>query len=315
MSPPNPLTRNVRTEEYINDNFLPGDRLAVVVRNREHGQTIQRIAHADKIASPEFQAWLRHKNAHGFDIYIGMNPLKPAAFSRTKADIQEIRHLYLDIDRNGEETLAAIRRSPELPEPNYVIPTSPGKHQVVWKVEGITPEQAEELLQAMARVYGGDPAATDSTRVLRLPGFHNKKYPENYRVEAHLESTKLYRFSDFRVPTRDHESSPVQRDLNHVSGRDSSGRSEQRTVTQSERDWSYAKRALARGDDPEEVIRKIADYRAYDKSDPEQYARHTVIKAQSELLQRSAKASAAETTGTNRSNSAEAEEGPVIERR
>lgn len=283
MSSPNPLTRNVRTEEYINDNFLPGDRLAVVLRNREHGQTIQRIARAEKITSPEFQAWLRHKNAHGFDIYIGMNPLKPAAFSRTKADIHEIRHLYLDIDQNGEEALAAIRRSPELPEPNYVIATSPGKQQVVWKVEGITQEQAEELLRAMARVYGGDPAATDSTRVLRLPGFHNNKYAENYRVEARLESTKLYHFSDFRVPTRDHESSPVQRDLNHVSARDSSGRSEQRTVTQSERDWAYAKRALARGDDPEEVIRKIVDYRADEKDDPEYYARLTVGKAQAEV--------------------------------
>ncbi len=283
MSSPNPLTRNVRTEEYINDNFLPGDRLAVVLRNREHGQTIQRIARAEKITSPEFQAWLRHKNAHGFDIYIGMNPLKPAAFSRTKADIHEIRHLYLDIDQNGEEALAAIRRSPELPEPNYVIATSPGKQQVVWKVEGITQEQAEDLLHAMARAYGGDPAATDSTRVLRLPGFHNKKYPENCRVEAHLESTKLYHFSDFRVPTREHDSSPMQRDLSYVSGRDSSEGRDQNAITQSERDWAYAKRALARGDDPEEVIRKITDHRADDKHDPEDYARRTVTKAQAEL--------------------------------
>jgi len=283
MSTPNPLTRNVRTEEYINDNFLPGDRLGVVLRNREQGQTIQRIARADKITSPEFQAWLRDKNAHGFDIYIGMNPLKPAAFSRTKADIQEIRHLYLDIDQNGEEALAAIRRSPDLPEPNYVIATSPGKHQVVWKVEGITQEQAEELLHAMARAYGGDPAATDLTRVPRLPGFHNKKYPENYPVEAHLETTKLYHFSDFRVATREQENSPVQRDLNHVSGRDSSVQREQTTITQSERDWSFAKRALARGDDPEVVIRQIADYRINDKHDPEDYARRTVTKAQAEL--------------------------------
>ncbi len=285
MSTPNPLTRNVQTEEYINDNFLPGDRLAVVLRNREHGQTIQRIARAEKIASPEFQAWLRHKNAHGFDIYIGMNPLKPAAFSRTKADIQEIRHLYLDIDQNGEEALAAIRRSPDLPEPNYVIPTSPGKHQVVWKVEGITQEQAEELLHAMARAYGGDPAATDSTRVLRLPGFHNKKYPENYRVEAHLESTKLYHFPDFRVPTREHESSPVQRDLSHVSGRDSSEPTEQRTITQSERDWSFALRNLHQGMPPSEVIEQIAAFRS-DKPDPRYYAEHTVQKALAELADR-----------------------------
>lgn len=52
------------------------------------------------------------------------------------------------------------------------------------------------------------------------------------------------------------------------------------TITQSERDWAYAKRALARGDDPEEIIRRIADYRADEKHSREYYARLTVNKAQ-----------------------------------
>jgi hypothetical protein len=54
-------------------------------------------------------------------------------------------------------------------------------------------------------------------------------------------------------------------------------------TSQSEHDWAYAKRALARGDNPEEIIRRIADYRADDKHDPEYYARHTVAKAQAAL--------------------------------
>jgi hypothetical protein len=54
-------------------------------------------------------------------------------------------------------------------------------------------------------------------------------------------------------------------------------------MSQSEDDWAYAKRALARGDDPEEVIRRIADYRAGEKHDPIDYARRTVTKAQAEL--------------------------------
>ena len=53
--------------------------------------------------------------------------------------------------------------------------------------------------------------------------------------------------------------------------------------SQSEHDWAYAKRALARGDDPEVVIQRIADYRAEDKDDPNYYARHTVAKAQAHL--------------------------------
>jgi hypothetical protein len=44
-----------------------------------------------------------------------------------------------------------------------------------------------------------------------------------------------------------------------------------------------AKRALARGDDPEVVIQRIAYYRAEDKDNPNYYARLTVSKAQSHL--------------------------------
>jgi len=45
----------------------------------------------------------------------------------------------------------------------------------------------------------------------------------------------------------------------------------------------HAKRALARGDDPEEVIRRIADFRSSEKSDPLYYARLTVKKAQADM--------------------------------
>jgi hypothetical protein len=57
-------------------------------------------------------------------------------------------------------------------------------------------------------------------------------------------------------------------------------------LSQSEHDWAYAKRSLARGDDPAEIMRRIADYRAEDKHDPAYYARHTVEKAQAEMESR-----------------------------
>jgi hypothetical protein len=56
--------------EYILDNFEAADRIAILVLNRDVGETIQRITSAQKAASPEFQAWLRYKNANGSDIYI-----------------------------------------------------------------------------------------------------------------------------------------------------------------------------------------------------------------------------------------------------
>jgi hypothetical protein len=264
--------------EYILDNFESSDRIAILVLNRDSADTIQRITSAQKAASPEFQSWLRHKNANGWDIYIGMNPLKKDAWTRTKEDIKSITHVYLDLDHSGSEALEAIDNSSAVPKPNYVLNSSPEKHQVVWKVEDMSLEEAEGLLHAMVREFGGDPAATDATRVLRVPGFANKKYETNFYVEARRESTETYHLHDFKLHI-DSQDSPRHACDNRAK-RESSPRI---NLSQSEHDWAFAKRALARGDDPEDVIRQIAQYRGTDKPNPEYYARHTVEKAMAEL--------------------------------
>jgi len=261
--------------EYVLDNFEPGDRIAVLVLNRDFGETIQRITSAQKAASPEFQAWLRYKNANGSDIYIGMNPLRSDASTRTKEDIESIRHVYLDLDHGGPEALQSIENSTVVPKPNYILTSSPGKFQISWKVEGMSLDEAEGLLYAMARALGGDPAATDTTRVLRLPGFANKKYETDFYVEARRESTATYNLRDFKLHI-DSQDSPSRNYRTHAK-RESSPRA---YLSQSEHDWAFAKRALARGAEPEEVMQQIAQYRTADKSNPEDYARRTVTKAQ-----------------------------------
>ncbi len=264
--------------EYILDNFAPTDRIAMLVLNRDFGETIQRITGAQKAASPEFQAWLRYKNANGSDIYMGMNPLRQDAATRTKEEIESIRHVYLDLDQGGPEALESVRNSTVVPKPNYVLTSSRGKFQIVWNVEEMGLDEAESLLHAMAREFGGDPAATDATRVLRLPGFANKKYDADFYVEARKESTETYHLRDFKLHV-DSQDSPRFNHHNR-SRRESPPRS---TLSQSEHDWAFAKRALARGDEPEEVIRRIAQHRANDKSNPQDYATRTVTKAQADL--------------------------------
>lgn len=259
--------------DYILQNFEASDRIAVLVRSRKAGETIQRITTATNAASQDFQAWLRHKNVSS-DVYVGMNTLRHDAQSRTKEDIEAIRHLYLDIDRNGPTALEAVETSGLVPRPNYVLETSPEKYQVVWKVEGIAQDQAETLQRAMVREFGGDPAATDSTRVLRLPEFINRKYATEHVVRAQPGATQTYHLEDFRLRTDLHETPAQYRP--HEAPSPPAGE-----ITQSERDWAFAKRALARGDDPEEIIRRIADYRG-DEKHPS-YARYTVQKAQASL--------------------------------
>lgn len=269
--------KSLSASEYVLALFEPEDEVAILTRNRRTGRTVQRIATAETIAGPQFQSWLRSENVAGADIFIGMNPLKNGANGRTKESIREIRHLYLDLDTGGQNALDTIRKSLQVPTPNFLLDTSPDKHQVVWRVDGLGAEEAESMLRAMANQFGGDPAATDSTRVLRLPGFANSKYEEEFIVQAQHASNAVYHARDFQLQ----EDSPE-------TPRRFDGETERKTSpghrSQSEQDWAYAKRALARGDDPAIVIQRIADFRAEDKPNPEYYSRRTVVKAQAQLL-------------------------------
>jgi hypothetical protein len=266
--------------EYIRANFESTDRIAILVRNGKRGATIQRITTVDRVAAPSFQDWMRYKNEQdGCDVYVGMNALKPQAHTRTKEDILAIRHLYVDLDQDGSASLAAIEKSNLVPPPSYVLNTSPDKYQAIWKVEDIPQAEAEGLLHALAREFDGDHAATDSARVLRLPGFANKKYEQDFQVTVHSQTDGTYRLRDFKLRTE-----AIDSDYRQPRGAarrvETSGR---RPISQSERDWAHVKNSLANGADPEALIAELARSRRADKSDPQYYARLTVTKALADL--------------------------------
>ena len=98
-------------------------------------------------------------------------------------------------------------------------------------------------------------------------------------VRVHHETDALYHGQDFHVQEEFPESPRHLGDSQNSSRRIPTGHR-----SQSEADWAYAKRALARGDNSEQIIQRIADYRADDKADPYYYARLTVIKAQLALM-------------------------------
>lgn len=279
--------RSLTASEYLSELFGPGENVAILVRNRNNGVTIQRIAKAQTISSHQFQSWLAGQNLAGSDIFVGMNPIKDGAYSRTRDSIKDICHLYLDLDRNGDKSLEEIRTSFDVPAPNFVLDTSPSKHQVVWKVAQVSQDQAESLLHSLANQFDGDLAATDTTRVLRLPGFANRKLTDEFTVQVRQETNAVYTLRDFAI----HDDS-LEQSRYRVQSQERKRTMPADHKSQSEDDWAFAKRALARGDDPETVIQRIADYRANDKHDPEYYARLTVQKAQTELNSRDAPAEA-----------------------
>lgn len=270
--------------QYILGNFEPSDRIAVLVRNAKRGETTQRISSAMRIAATPFQDWMHRKNeSEDCDIYIGMNALKANAFTRTKQDILAIRHLYVDLDHDGSAALRSIENSALVPSPNYILNTSPDKYQAIWKVVGIDLAHAEALLRGLAREFDGDQAATDAARVLRVPGFLNKKYEEDFLVSVQSQTERVYQSADFKVRSESVDSDHWQ----HRYSRHKDANSAPRHISQSERDWAYVKSSLANGADPDELIAQLAYSRASDKSDPEYYARLTVAKALADLRARS----------------------------
>src|SRR5262245_11234011 len=98
---------SVTSWDYIKDNYEADDRLAVVIK-QSSGQVIQRINTAEHIASPDFQRWLRFENLKGSNIYLSANALCGQATARTRSQIATIRHVFLDIDMNGEKVLQTV---------------------------------------------------------------------------------------------------------------------------------------------------------------------------------------------------------------
>ena len=145
--------------------------IAVVLRCQSPSGTVQRILSLERALAPRYLGWLAHENSMGANVYVAANPLRSGSRNRTKESVAAIRHLYLDLDldTDGEARLAAVRASDLVPTPTIILSTSPGKHQILWHVEGFDFERQESTLKLLSIAFGGDRACTDCNRVLRSP--------------------------------------------------------------------------------------------------------------------------------------------------
>jgi hypothetical protein len=57
--------------------------------------------------------------------------------------------------------------------PSLTVETSPGKFQLLWRVEGLSFEQFDSITGRLVKDFGSDPNAADRSRVLRLPDFES----------------------------------------------------------------------------------------------------------------------------------------------
>ena len=185
--------------EFLTRCFSPDETIALLLRCEEPPKVTQRVVKLETLLASRYLAWLAHGNAGGANIYIAANPLRSGSRKRTKESIASVRHLYIDIDADGDTRLAVLQASTAVPEPTAILSTSPGKYQVLWRVDGFDFEQQETALRLLAIAFGGDPACTDCNRVLRVPGFLNCKYDPAHEVGVEYPCNLIWNSSDFRL--------------------------------------------------------------------------------------------------------------------
>lgn len=182
---------------FLKTQFMPDDWVAILLKSHDTGGTAQRVGPVSLIASPKFQAWLRAENARRFSVFVSVNAIRPQRKARTREAIGEIRHVFLDADRDGPAVLAAIAARRDLPSPNCVVHTSPNRLHVLWRVTGFTKERVEALQKQLAAELGTDRAATSCAQLTRMPGFINHKYRPGGPVLATYGKAEIRRVVQF----------------------------------------------------------------------------------------------------------------------
>jgi hypothetical protein len=255
--------------------FAPEETIAILLRGQDAATPTQRVVRLEQVLETPYMAWLSYENQHGRNnIYVAANPLRPGTRKRTKESIASVRHLYIDIDTDGDARLAVLRASELVPPPTSILSTSPGKYQVLWRVEGFDFVRQEQTLKMLAIAFGGDPACTDCNRVLRVPGFLNRKYDPAHRVTVEYPDDSIWTPEDFRL------------DAGTVDAMLFAGTSTPRKPSSkhshSESDWAWVAHELAHGKDAVKLTRELASRRS-DKPNPLYYAQRTVDVASARL--------------------------------
>ncbi len=259
---------------FLTHCFASCETIALLLRREDALRPQQRVVTLEQILAPRYMAWLAFENEHGANIYVSANPLRPGSRKRTKESIASVRHIYIDIDTDGDVRLATLRASDLAPAPTAILSTSPGKYQTLWRVAGFDFERQEQTLKLLAQTFGGDPACTDRNRVLRVPGFLNRKYSPAHPVTVEYPADATYGPADFRL---DNTVGSCVLPL-----RGNARKSPSYKHSHSENDWAWVCSQLAHGRDAAKLTHELASHRA-DKPDPLYYAQRTVDIASARL--------------------------------
>jgi len=263
----------------------PSDRVALcLIRDQKVEHRFISVKDIER-----FTPFLRAINVKGWNIYITPSVLKPGAVRRTKANFAETQDIIY-VDADCKEAMKKIRS--DYPYPTLVVKTSVGRYQIYWKLtEAISVAKQEELMQAIVRNIGADPAATDVSRVLRLPSFWNRKPSRNNTVDIVFRRSEKTPYKSLYDVSSSHDSikyiahqktpslplSACANSLQMVNGE----RYREKFIfpSKSEEDWYLINQMLRDGTSRDECVDFLISRRRGEKKNLGYYATYTVDKA------------------------------------
>src|SRR5271154_6324322 len=107
--------------DFLTRCFAPGESIALLLRRENPDGILQRIVPLECALAPRYLGWLPHENSTGANVYVAANPVHYGSRKHTKESIAAVRHLYLDLDTDGEARLASLRASDAVPTPNAIV--------------------------------------------------------------------------------------------------------------------------------------------------------------------------------------------------
>jgi hypothetical protein len=188
---------------FLQTAFEPDDWVAIFLKSYVRNGVAQRVGPVSRIQSEPFQRWLRAMNSRTYNVFVSVNAIASGRRTRTRDAIGSVRHVFLDADQDGRAVLLRVAARRDLPNPSYVLYSSPNHVHLFWRVTGFDHVSVERLQKQLARELNTDTAATPVTQNTRLPGFFNQK-----RAQPHLVTIE-YRNVDIRYAPEDFP--PVKR--------------------------------------------------------------------------------------------------------
>lgn len=140
---------------------------------------------------PRVEAALKKAETSTKDIYFA-----PAVFgipTRANDAVLKSDVLYADLDDVAPDSI------PKHLKPTAIWESSPGRYQAMWQLDKLlSPKLHAEINQRLTYALGADKGGWALSKVLRLPGTHNHKYPDRPEVKLLYLNGHVTKVADLR---------------------------------------------------------------------------------------------------------------------